>query len=62
MLALKGTDVQMAVEVSFSIRNLIERLPTAVVWAGCQPFCWLLKINFESLIDTYDIRTEFLVM
>ena len=37
VVTLKGADVQMAIEVSFGVRDLIETLPTAVVWTGCQP-------------------------
>ena len=61
MLALEGPDVEMAVKVSFSVRNLTETLPTVVIWTVSQPFYWLLKMNFESLIFTYDIRTDILV-
>ena len=33
IVALKSPEVEMAVEVSFSVRNHIERLLTPIVWA-----------------------------
>ena len=62
MVALERPDVEMAVEVSFSVGYLIERLLTFVIWAESQPLYRCLFYRLMILLKyAYVIGAEILV-